>query len=148
VNLKISDNQLQRACREMLTRDAAISGRALRAQLLQRFGSAGKKDRVYAVWRALRAEFEAPAGSPDMIVLQGALQAAQQKIVDLEAALINADHRAAIAEERERIHQDRWANEIHQLREQVRRLGAEVNNKKHSRGVWNSEDQLGIIRDP
>jgi hypothetical protein len=38
----------------------------------------------------------------------------------LQAALLDAEQRAARSEERERLHQDRWAMEIYRLREELR----------------------------
>jgi hypothetical protein len=118
VNLKISTGELLRTCRAVLAARPQISGRALRRELLARLGSAGKKDRVYAVWRALRLEMQEPA--PDVSTLEAQLQEARQQVASLQAALLDAEQRAARSEERERLHQDRWAMEIYRLREELR----------------------------
>ena len=55
MNRKLTDRQITAVCRELLARDPATSGRALRAELKKRFDSPGKTDRVFAVWRTLRA---------------------------------------------------------------------------------------------
>jgi hypothetical protein len=123
MNLKLSDSQISLVCRELLATQPTLSGRALRVELHRRFGSVGKKDRVYAVWRSLRAERAARSQ-----VLQGCadleveLEEARGQITALESALFDAEQRATRSEERERAHQDRWANEIYELREEVRQL--------------------------
>jgi hypothetical protein len=124
VNQKLSNAQITSVCRELLTSHPGVTGSALRIELRRRFGSAGKKDRVYALWRSLRSEpiagHEVP---PDQAELEAQLNEARRQIAQLETALFDAEQRAARAEERERIHQDRWANEIYELRKQMRQLG-------------------------
>jgi hypothetical protein len=125
VNLKLSDRTLQQVCRELMAGNPALSGRRLRAVLRQRFGGPCRTDRVYALWRLIRAEQVRAAsdgtGLPDRSELMRQIEQAQRRIGELERSLLDAEQRALRAEERERIHQDRWAQEIDLLRQQLDR---------------------------
>lgn len=106
--LKLTDGQIEFSCREVLAREAAASGRMLRRVLRERYGAAGRTDRVYAIWRRLSRGED----------LRG-------PVTDLErnrwsARIAAAEERARLAEERETKHQDRWASEVYALREQLR----------------------------
>ena len=123
VNLKLSDSEITSVCRELLVRDPTVSGRALRSELKRRLGSAGRKDRVYGLWRALRAEYAAQsAKATEIVELEAQLFEARQQIAVLEMSLFDTEQRALRSEERERTHQDRWANEMYELRAEVQRL--------------------------
>jgi len=108
VPLKLSDGQIERVCREVLARDAMPSGRALRRALRERYGAAGRTERVFAVWRRLSST------SPD------AVPVTDEERQRWMARIAAAEERARLAEERETMHQDRWATEIYELREQLR----------------------------
>jgi len=95
----------------------------MRSALRLRFRSPGKTDRVYAIWRAIRAEQPTSLLSLETAALEAQLKEALQRVAHLETALFDAEQRAARSEERERIHQDRWAKEIYELREHLRQLG-------------------------
>jgi hypothetical protein len=106
--LKLTDRQIEMLCREVLAREAAPSGRTLRRALRERFGTVGRTDRVYGIWRRLSV------GEPG-----------SSKVTDAErnrwiARIAAAEQRAQLAEEREMKHQDHWASEVHALREQLR----------------------------
>ncbi len=95
-------------CREVLAREKAPSGRSVRRALRQRYGAVGRTERIYEIWRALTAG-----------------QSALGSVTDAErtrwmARIAAAEERVRLAEEREIKHQDRWANELHELREQLR----------------------------
>ena len=120
MNQRLTDDELARACREMLSQRPSLSCRRLRILLRERFGCACRTDRVYALWWSIRAELErrySEAGAPSM--LQQELIGARERIATLESALVAAEERALRAEARERAHQDRWAAEIHELRQQL-----------------------------
>jgi hypothetical protein len=126
MNQKLSDPMLHRACRELLTTNPGLSGRQLRALLRERFGSPCRTERVYALWRLIRAEqarvVAADNALPDRSELVRQIEQARRRMEELEAALLDAEQRALRAEERERIHQDRWAREIDTLRQQLDRI--------------------------
>lgn len=123
MNRKLSDQQI-RSTYDSLSRDGgSVSGRALRAALRAQFGAAGKTDRVFAICRALRAAV--PPESADISALRRELEAAEQGRADAEAARDQALARATLSEERELAHQDRWANQIYELRQQVDSLKGE-----------------------
>jgi hypothetical protein len=123
MNLRLSDRRLKEVCSQLLAEDPALSGRQLRAALRTRFGVACRTERVYATWRSIREGQERAAAdrSTDQAELVRQLELARLRIGQLETALIDAEQRALRAEERERVHQDRWAGEIDTLRRQMQR---------------------------
>jgi hypothetical protein len=105
---KLTDGQIEMLCHEVLAREAAPSGRSLRRALRARFGVVGRTARIYAIWRRLTG--------PENVV---------EAVTDAErhgwaVRLAAAEERVRLAEEREIKHQDRWASEVHALREQLR----------------------------
>jgi hypothetical protein len=123
MNRKLTDEQITAAARSLRESGQRLSGRALRALLRRQYGAAGKTDRLFALCRELQPPEEQP---PVISELRGALQVAEQ---DRAVALEERDRaleRAERSEAREIAHQDRWANEIHVLREQVLRLQQEL----------------------
>lgn len=105
---KLTDGQIEMLCREVLARETAPSGRFLRRALRERFGAVGRTDRIYAIWRRLHAGENVPSAVTD---------AERHRWMIRIAA---AEERARLAEEREIKHQDRWASELYELREQLR----------------------------
>jgi hypothetical protein len=106
--LRLTEPQIEMMCRQVLARESAPSGRMLRRALRERFGTVGRTDRVYSIWRRLSLGDQ--GGSP---------------VTDTERSrwttrIAAAEQRAQLAEEREIKHQDRWASEVHALREQLR----------------------------
>jgi hypothetical protein len=121
MNRKLIDAQIRSVYEELVGQGGSISGRRLRAELTRRFGSGGKKDRVYALWRSW-GDREGRGGesrSAEVAALVASLADARRQIGLLETALFEAEQRALRAEERERIHQDRWAQEIDRLHQQL-----------------------------
>ena len=121
MNRKLSDQQIVATFRDLSAQNKRVSGRSLRAALRQQFGAAGKTDRIFALYRALKAP---PSAEPvDVIDLR-------QRIAEQEQLLTAALSRAERSEAREIAHQDRWANEIHELRERVEQLKGEAVRRK------------------
>jgi hypothetical protein len=106
--LKLTDRQIETLCLEVLAREEAPSGRLLRRALRERYGAVGRTDRVYAVWRQLIRGENAPGVVTD------------EERNRWAARIAAAEQRARLAEEREIKHQDRWASEVYELREQLR----------------------------
>lgn len=123
--LLVLDQHIRATCRELMAARGRVSGRALRRALRERYGSAGKTDRVFRVWReeTERKSYAAPPELPtDLVELQRRLVVAE------EGAKENLS-RAERAELREQAHQDRWAMEVDRLRQEVRaqpRYAAEI----------------------
>ena len=121
MNRKLTDEQIVATFRDLSARNNHVSGRSLRAALREQFGAAGKTDRIFALYRALKAP---PSAEPvDVLDLR-------QRIAEQEQLLTAALNRAERSEAREIAHQDRWANEIHELRETVERLKGEAVRRK------------------
>jgi hypothetical protein len=112
---KLTTAQIEQTCRALAARNPHLSGRALRAELRERFGAVGRADRVFAIWRAVTGERPRSTGA----LHDPALMASAHLVEERAQA---AEERANLAEERERAHQDHWASEIHALREQLRRV--------------------------
>jgi DNA repair exonuclease SbcCD ATPase subunit len=131
MNQKLTDRQSTTVCCELLARDPATSGRAVREELKHRFDSPGKTDRVFALWRTLRTD-SASSPARDTRVIEGLKRQVAEleaRIHDAEIARETADQRALLSEAREIAHQDRWAHEIHALRAEVRRLTGEESRR-------------------
>jgi hypothetical protein len=123
MNRKLSDAQIVATFESLRLAGASVSGRAVRAALRQQYGATGKTDRVFALCRTLR---EPPVPELERIAqLQRQLVAAEQGRAVAEGERDLAVARAERSEAREVLHQDRWANEIHTLRESVEQLKAE-----------------------
>ena len=106
--LQLTDGQIQTVCREVLARESAPSGRSLRRALRARYGAVGRTDRVYEIWRQINRGDHAVTPVTDT--------ERQRWLARISAA----EERARLAEEREITHQDKWASEVHSLREQLR----------------------------
>jgi hypothetical protein len=131
MNRKLTDRQITAVCRELFARDPATSGRAVRAELKHQFGSAGKTDRVFAVWRTLRTE-SAGSAARDAPITEGLKRQVAELEVRIHDAVVAreaAEQRALMSEAREIAHQDRWGHEIHALRAEVRRLTGEESRR-------------------
>jgi hypothetical protein len=101
----LSDAQIESVCREILVREPQVSIRRLRAVLRERYGSAGRNERLVAMWRRLHE----PAGVR--------LAPGEEDRGRLLARVAAAEERTRLAEAREQQHQDRWASDVYQLRE-------------------------------
>jgi hypothetical protein len=116
MNRRLTEFQIRAICREMIARNAIVSGRELRRELKNRFGAAGKTERVFALWREETRELhsaQAVAALPtDIAELHRRLKAA-------ETTAAENLKRAELAEYRERAHQDHWAMEIDRLKQQL-----------------------------
>ncbi len=98
----LTDEMILTAIRDLAAR-GRVTGTALRALLLQRYGAKGSVGRVYRHLQAAAARRVAlPVREPPLAADPQTLQEARA--------------RAALAEERERVHQARWAREIDALR--------------------------------
>jgi Plasmid replication region DNA-binding N-term len=114
--LLVLDHHIRATCRELMAAGGRVSGRALRRALRERYGAAGKTDRVFQVWRE-ETERSSEAIRPQLPTDIAELQ--RRLIVAEEAAKENLA-RAERAELREQAHQDRWAMEVDRLRQEVR----------------------------
>jgi hypothetical protein len=116
MNRRLTEFQIRATCRELVARDANLSGRQLRKELRNRFGAVGKTARVFELWREETAKLQivkVQASLPTEVVeLQRRLQIA-------EALAAENLKRAELAEYRERAHQDHWALEVDRLKQQL-----------------------------
>jgi hypothetical protein len=122
MNQKLTDQQIGQTVETMRCAGQKITGRALRAALRERYGVVGRTGRLVAACRGLRDTV------PDVSVVTELKQQLQDAELHTKAALEERDHalaRAERAEARETAHQDRWATEIHSLRESVEQLKGE-----------------------
>ena len=117
---KISDDDLLQLIAELRTRGGAPTGTAVRNELTQRFGIRAGCDRVYRLLRiAMASSSRSPTTrSPPATVAETASVDLAHRIAELEAALAAAIERAERAEHRERTHQDHWAQQIYELRQE------------------------------
>jgi hypothetical protein len=116
MNQRLTEHLIRATCRDLKRGGSPVSGRALRRELRERFGYAGRTARVFAIWREETvAESSPPVSNPP------------QDTADLERRLAAAEAQAAEnltraerAECREIAHQDHWALQIDRLRELLR----------------------------
>jgi len=118
----LTDQQIGQTVEALRCTGQKVTGRALRAALRERYGAAGKTARLALACRGLQV------AAPDPSVITGLRQLLQNAELNRAAALeerARALARAERAEARETAHQDRWATEIHSLRESVEQLKGE-----------------------
>lgn len=122
MNRKLTDEQISAALADLRSRGEPVGWRRLQALLTAEYGASGRTDRLRAACRA-----ERPAASGDSVSLtwQRRLADAEQQALEAQRQLDLALARAERSEDRETAHQDRWASEIHSLRETVEQLKSE-----------------------
>ena len=135
VNYKLSEQRIRGTCRELLGVDGALSGRRLRAELLRRFGAAGKTERVFRIWREETAAGVVPIPSVAP-ALPRELREWRQRLLAAESAAAENLARAQRAEYREQAHQEHWAAEIDRLRQ------AEGNQSEASMTIRHLQEQV------
>jgi hypothetical protein len=109
---KLSGFQIEEIIDELRSRVSVLTGTMVRAELQRRFGVRAGTERIY---RMLRAPSPTPA--PPLQTSRS-----EERMLELEKALAAALKRAELAEHREQAHQDKWALELHELRNEVQRL--------------------------
>jgi hypothetical protein len=109
---RLPDATILSLIEELRTQHAVLTGTRLREELQARHGSPGGVSRLYRLLRQATQPPPAPAPIPS--------PALPTDVAALQAELAAALERAHLAEHREEAHQDRWAAEIHRLREEAR----------------------------
>jgi hypothetical protein len=122
VNKKLTDQDIASTWHALEAQSGTVSGRQLREALRERFGTPGKTDRVFAIWRTLTEKRRRAALEPSTAELLSRMEAAESMAAAAVLAKEAAEARAELAERREIAHQDRWAQEIYELRQEVERL--------------------------
>lgn len=111
MRLVVADAEIRRTIERLTKTVGRVTTRSLRAELKRSFGHFGNSERVHRLLRTARDEARRRQ-APDY-----ELRAA------LEQALNDAQHwkaRAELATHRERVHQDKWAQEVYELRQALR----------------------------
>lgn len=109
MNRKLTAEQIEAACRDLLSRRRRVTVRAVMAELHRRHGFAGRTERVGQILRPLQA---APISARD---------AKSADIATLRERLENAEARAARSEEVERRHQEYWAKRYAEKADELER---------------------------
>jgi hypothetical protein len=122
VNRKLTDQDIESTWRTLEVEFGRVSGRQLREALRLRFGTPGRTDRVFGIWRTLSEKQRREALEPPVAELLRRMEAAEVIATEALQAKAAAEARADLAESREIAHQDRWAHEIYELRQEVERL--------------------------
>lgn len=122
VNRKLTDQDIEATWRTLDAEFGRVSGRRLREALRSRFGTPGRTDRVFAIWRSLSEQRRRAALDPPVVELLRRMETAEAQAKEAMQAKAAAETRAELAESREIAHQDRWAHEIYELRQEVERL--------------------------
>jgi hypothetical protein len=122
VNRKLTDQDIETTWRLLEAQYGRVSGRQLREALRRRFGTPGRTDRVFEMWRTLSERQRRAALEPPVAELLKRMEAAEAAAAEALQAKAAAEARAELAESREVAHQDRWAHEIYELRQELERL--------------------------
>jgi hypothetical protein len=109
---RLPDATILALIEELRAQHAVLTGTRLRNELQARHGTPCGVSRLYRLLHQATQPPPArpPTPPPDL----------PADVAELQAQLAAALERARLAEHREEAHQDRWAGEIHALREQVR----------------------------
>jgi hypothetical protein len=126
VNRKLNEREMEAVCRELMAAEGRVTVRRLQAELKARLGAMGRGERVLALWRRLGAGAEASGEGAGV---------APASVRAWAARVAAAEQRAALAEVRERVHQDRWAGQVYELKQHIEQLSrqARVPNAVHQR---------------
>lgn len=108
---QLSDEEVRTTLATLLQARAQVSGRSLRRALRARYGAVGRTARVFQIWREMGGT--ADRAAPELS------DYSKEQLHAGELRARAAESRAILAEERERAHQDKWAVEIHALRQQL-----------------------------
>lgn len=122
---KLTDAQIALALQALGAQGRRVTWRALRAQLEHEHGFAGRTDRLRSACRAANRASGSQHTDGPIDAKRALVQALEQRLSVVERERDLALQRAARAEEREVQHQDRWADEIYQLRRTVAQLQSE-----------------------
>jgi hypothetical protein len=95
----LSDTQIELVTRRLLGEQNRVTVRDVMRALRQRFAGCGRTERVCRILKQLEAQRKPPSTLP----------AQPEELEALRALLRAAQERAALSEERERLHQDLWA---------------------------------------
>lgn len=120
MNRKLTDEQILAAASALRGKGEPVGWRRLQALLNAEYGVAGRTDRLRAACRATK-----PMAGESSPTWRLRMADAEQQTLEVRRQLDLALARAARSEERETAHQDRWASEIHSLRETVEQLKSE-----------------------
>jgi hypothetical protein len=132
MNRRLSEFQIRSTCRELIARDANLSGRQLRRELKNRFAAVGKTARVFQLWREETRARDREERAKRQPALPTEVAELQRRLAIAEAAAAENLQRAELAEYRERAHQDHWAIELDRLRQELEILRQAQGAKKIS----------------
>jgi len=96
----LSDVQIERAVRELFAQKRRVTVRDAMQALRTRFGGCGRTERICRILKQVEAQRDPPAPPA----------AGSEEAERLRERVLAAESRAALSEERERQHQDLWAN--------------------------------------
>ena len=109
---RLPDATILQLIEELRAQHAVLTGTRLREELQARHGVRGGVSRLYRLLaQAMQPHPGRPPDPPPALPVE---------VAELQAELAAALERARLAEHREQAHQDRWAGEIHRLREEAR----------------------------
>jgi hypothetical protein len=112
----LADEQIRGVIESLRQQQKRVTGIAVRTELRRLFGTPGGVDRIYKL-------INYPP-STEIVGKSG------DEVASLREQLALAVQRAELAEHREQAHQEKWAMEIDQLRQQLR--GAQIDSRKLS----------------
>jgi len=109
---RLPDATILQLIEELRAQHAVLTGTRLREELQARHGVRGGVSRLYRLLdQAMQPQPARPPDPPPALPVE---------VAELQTELAAALERAQRAEHREQAHQDRWAGEIHRLREEAR----------------------------
>jgi hypothetical protein len=132
----LSQQQIAHVCHTLASQRRTVGVREVCEALRTQFGSAGRTERVAAILKAVLASPPSEATSRRHDVTTSRPQSippdeATRRVLEAQEAARAATARAELAEERERAHQDLWANRyLERLEESQRQMAREYGIKE------------------
>jgi len=122
MNRKLTDVQIAATAETLRQEGRRVGWRVLQAALTKQYGAAGRTDRLRAICRASHEPVDEHSLTTE---LRRQAEEGEQRCLEAQQQRDQALSRAQRSEQRETAHQDRWAAEIHALREAVEQLRGE-----------------------
>ena len=133
MNRRLTTEQIRLTCHELVLAGGGVTGRALRRELEQRYGSPGSTSRVFRIWREVLGAGETRAAFESQVVVESRdrVARAERLAAAAEQERLAAVERAQRAELREVAHQERWAREVDELRVKLAQTQGQHDRVRH-----------------
>lgn len=115
--MKLTDAAILEVISECEPAKGRVRGTVVRRELLRRYGVRAGTDRLYRLIRT----HESRAGQRELTALRARIAELELELANARDEVARERERAELAEYREQSHLNKWATELHTLREKVAR---------------------------